>query len=99
MRFDQKVLRPYVAAVLVGLTLALPAGAQDVSRDDAAKRVSAAASSVRIDNFGRINEGYYRGAQPKGSDYADLQALGVRTVIDLTGMAMKMKRGSSKPRV
>ena len=27
---------------------------------------------------------YYRGAQPRGRDYADLAALGVKTVIDLT---------------
>ena len=40
-------------------------------------------SDVRIDNFGRINAGYYRGAQPEGRDYADLAALGIKTVIDL----------------
>src|SRR5207237_9726712 len=47
---------------------------------------SAAASlaSIRIDNFGRINDNYYRGAQPDSLDYADLAAVGVKTVIDLT---------------
>jgi protein tyrosine/serine phosphatase len=40
-------------------------------------------SSVRISNFGQIDNGYYRGAQPSGNDYKDLAALGVRTVIDL----------------
>jgi protein tyrosine/serine phosphatase len=43
-----------------------------------------AASSVRIDNFGRINANFYRGAQPVGQDYDDLAALGVKTIIDLT---------------
>ena len=38
---------------------------------------------IRIDNFGKVNNNYYRGAQPKGSDYKDLAALGVKTVIDL----------------
>ena len=42
-----------------------------------------AGSSIRIENFGRINSHYYRGAQPLASDYADLAALGIRTVIDL----------------
>jgi protein tyrosine/serine phosphatase len=42
-----------------------------------------AISKIRIDNFGRINANYYRGAQPEGRDYADLAALGVKTVIDL----------------
>jgi protein tyrosine/serine phosphatase len=66
------------------LVLAVPAGAQDVSKSTVATRVSAALSSVRIDNFGQVNERYYRGAQPHPSDYADLHALGIKTVIDLT---------------
>jgi protein tyrosine/serine phosphatase len=45
---------------------------------------AAAQTSVVIDNFGRVDATYYRGAQPKGRDYADLAALGVKTVIDLT---------------
>jgi protein tyrosine/serine phosphatase len=40
-------------------------------------------SRIRIDNFGRINGTYYRGEQPKGRDYTDLAALGIKTVIDL----------------
>jgi len=44
----------------------------------------AAASSVRIDNFGRVSDTYYRGAQPQGQDYGDLAALGVKTIINLT---------------
>jgi protein tyrosine/serine phosphatase len=39
---------------------------------------------VSIANFGRISDTYFRGAQPKGHDYADLAALGVKTIIDLT---------------
>jgi len=38
---------------------------------------------IRIGNFGRINDNYYRGAQPDRRDYSDLAALGIRTVIDL----------------
>jgi protein tyrosine/serine phosphatase len=39
---------------------------------------------VRIDNFGRINDSYYRGAQPDARDYPDLASIGIKTVIDLT---------------
>jgi protein tyrosine/serine phosphatase len=39
---------------------------------------------IRIDNFGQINDSYFRGAQPSGRDFNDLKALGVKTVIDLT---------------
>lgn len=38
---------------------------------------------ISIDNFGQVNANYFRGAQPVGRDYADLAALGVKTVIDL----------------
>ena len=40
-------------------------------------------SKVQIKNFGCVNENFYRGAQPKEQDYADLGAMGVKTIIDL----------------
>jgi len=40
--------------------------------------------NIRIDNFGQINDHYFRGAQPEARDYQDLAALGVKLVIDLT---------------
>jgi protein tyrosine/serine phosphatase len=46
---------------------------------------AASLSTIRIDNFGRIDDGYYRGEQPLGRDYSDLAAIGVKTVIDLQG--------------
>ena len=55
----------------------MPAAAQTPS--------ASALANIRIDNFGRVNDHYFRGAQPEGQDYADLKALGIRTVIDLTG--------------
>ena len=45
--------------------------------------VSPARKHISIDNFGQVNASYYRGAQPDGRDYADLAALGVKTIIDL----------------
>jgi tyrosine-protein phosphatase SIW14 len=39
--------------------------------------------NIRIANFGRVNDNYYRGGQPGGHDYADLAAISVKTVIDL----------------
>jgi protein tyrosine/serine phosphatase len=71
----RKLSRAFVPAMLLGLALAIPAGAQTGDKD---------LSSIRIDNFGRIDQNYYRGAQPEGRDYADLAALGVKSVINLT---------------
>lgn len=42
---------------------------------------------IRIENFGQMDEGYYRGAQPKPEDYKALKELGVKTIIDLRGDA------------
>ena len=73
MRQSPKSLRP--AAIAIVAVLSLTAGA-------AAK---APVDDIRIDNFARVSATYYRGAQPQGSDYADLKQLGVKTVINLIG--------------
>ena len=70
-----RVSRISAAAILLGLSLALP-GAADARPSKI--------SNIQIDNFGRVNANYYRGAQPEGRDYADLKAFGIKTVIDLT---------------
>src|SRR5262245_2990718 len=38
---------------------------------------------VQIRNFGQMDERFYRGAQPKESDYQALADLGIKTIIDL----------------
>ena len=65
-------MRAYPAALLLACALASPAAA------------SVDLSTIHIDNFGRVNDNYYRGAQPQGRDYADLAVLGVKTLVDLT---------------
>ena len=40
-------------------------------------------SNIKIKNFGKMDDRFYRGAQPKEEDFKDLAALGVKTVIDL----------------
>lgn len=39
--------------------------------------------NVKIENFGKMDDRYYRGAQPEPGDYQALKDLGVNTVIDL----------------
>ena len=72
MRAHGRFSRGSLAAILLGLSVAIPASAQAGQRD------------VRIDNFARVDATYYRGGQPEGQDYADLAALGVKTVLNLT---------------
>ncbi len=40
--------------------------------------------SIKIDNFGQMDERFYRGSRPKQEDFKNLAALGIKTVIDLT---------------
>src|SRR6185436_5220667 len=68
--------RAFMAALLLSLSMAMPAAAGPAAAGNA--------STIRIDNFGRVDATYYRGAQPKGRDYADLSALGVKVLINLT---------------
>jgi uncharacterized protein (TIGR01244 family) len=77
-----KRLSSYAPAFLVISALAIPAGASDRDRSSASTAV--ARSAIRIENFGQVNATYYRGAQPRDHDYADLAALGVKTIINLT---------------
>jgi protein tyrosine/serine phosphatase len=61
--------RTWLAAVAVTLSLAGAAYGQQ--------------ASPGIKNFGRVNENYYRGAQPEAGQYAELRRAGIKTVIDL----------------
>jgi tyrosine-protein phosphatase SIW14 len=74
-----------LAATLFAISLAVPAAAQTrIGPPAPPTRIGPDLSHVHIDNFGKLNANYYRGAQPAGHDYADLAALGIRTVIDFT---------------
>ena len=75
MRVNLYLSRALPAAAITALALAQLTVAQAAQRNGS--------QTTRISNFGCINENFYRGAQPKGRDYDDLAAMGVKTVIDL----------------
>lgn len=68
--------RKCAAALIATLCVSVPVFAK--------KSTVSSLPRVHIDNFGRIDDVYYRGAQPDRQGVADLAALGVKTVIDLT---------------
>jgi uncharacterized protein (TIGR01244 family) len=72
--------RPVAVAIFISLGLTLEAFAQAPIR-------AITPHSIDIYNFARVNDAYYRGGQPLGEDYADLAAIGVKTVINLTNDA------------
>jgi tyrosine-protein phosphatase SIW14 len=76
MGINKTFLRWCACVLLAAVPLVASAGTQNIA--------SLGVARIRITNFGKINNNYYRGAQPDDRDYKDLAALGVRTVIDLT---------------
>ena len=78
-------------ALATGLAVSPVAGAA-AEKSSTATTSAPATLAIGIDNFGRINETYYRGAQPDGRDYTDLAALGVKTVIDLQQDGLAIER-------
>jgi protein tyrosine/serine phosphatase len=80
MRFDKRSVSACALAMLLAASPALPIAAEIRTP---VVSTAASLSNIRIDNFGQVNAGYFRGAQPAGRDYGDLAALGVKTVIDL----------------
>ncbi len=71
MHLVRRSLSRYSAALVVLVLSGAPALAADTS-------------SIRIDNFGRVDDNFYRGGQPVGKDYAALAAAGIKTIISLT---------------
>jgi protein tyrosine/serine phosphatase len=89
----RKTLRPLFASLTVIIFIASISFAQMQSnfRESAAASVPATDvttakkdfSHIKIENFGQMDERYYRGAQPNPGDYQALKDLGVNTVVDL----------------
>jgi protein tyrosine phosphatase (PTP) superfamily phosphohydrolase (DUF442 family) len=53
-------------------------------------------NNVSIFNFGRVNENYFRGSQPKPQNMAELKRYGVKTVIDLRNDRLDESEGWAK---
>jgi len=74
---------PKILLALEVLSLSLVSPAAPIRLDEQSDEKSAATARIRIENFGKVNDRFYRGSLPKQSDYAGLVALGVKTVISL----------------
>ena len=74
---------PKILFVLAVLSISLVSPAAPIHLGVQSDDKSAATARIGIENFGKVNDHYYRGSPPKQSDYAGLVALGVKTVISL----------------
>ncbi len=68
--------RRALLAFVTVLSLAAAASAQNVTD-------SSSNQTIKIRNFGQMDDRFYRGAQPKEKDYKALAELGIKTIIDL----------------
>jgi len=71
--------RSIFTKISVAVAIVLAVGTAAVAK----RHSDPAFSNIHIRNFGKMDDRFYRGAQPDESDYKDLKALGVKTVIDL----------------
>jgi protein tyrosine/serine phosphatase len=76
--------RAFVAAILTVLSFAAMNFAQTKTSPDF--------SNITIENFGQMDEHFYRGAQPKKAEFQQLKALGINTVIDLQEKPTKYEK-------
>jgi protein tyrosine/serine phosphatase len=74
-----KLRRNYPSVLFAVLTMVLTFSITATAQD----RDNSNFSSIKIKNFGQMDDRFYRGAQPKQEDYKELAALGIHTVIDL----------------
>src|SRR5215208_5187512 len=76
-----------IISALVILAIAIPVFGPPAFETSLHEPTSPAAHfaklTIKVKNFGQMDERFYRGAQPKPEDYKDLAALGIKTVIDL----------------
>lgn len=83
----------FASILIYSLVLPLPSGAlasRDGKKADDERHTSSTGSTgsssevtVGVENFGKVTDFFFRGAQPKGDEYNRLAALGIKTVIDL----------------
>jgi protein tyrosine/serine phosphatase len=74
-----KSIRKFSPASIAAIALVL-----SLSTLSFAKSKNREFPNIKIDNFGKMDERFYRGARPKSQDLSSLAALGIKTVIDLT---------------
>ncbi len=86
MSFTRTPVRSLFASLFAVIFLSTLAAAQTAERQDFSK--------IEIKNFGRLDERFYRGAEPrKLEDFKALKELGINTVVDLQAKPEAEEKG------
>jgi protein tyrosine/serine phosphatase len=86
-RFKMQFVKKFSPGFVAVLTLLLA-----LTGSAFAKSKSNSFPNIKISNFGQMDERFYRGARPNPEDLANLAAIGVHTIIDLTDNSMKKEK-------
>jgi len=73
-------------ALMIAFSLAIALCINSSARSNEKSEKSSSNSrtdAVEVDNFGKVTDFFFRGGQPKGAEYNQLAAIGVKTIIDL----------------
>lgn len=83
-------------ALLVACALIFALGGASFAKSDREKAShNGAGLTVSVENFGKVTDFYYRGAQPDPEQYEQLAAIGVKTIIDLRDDPKSYARSSA----
>jgi protein tyrosine phosphatase (PTP) superfamily phosphohydrolase (DUF442 family) len=95
-RAKTNMVKASLVSALVILAVAVPALGPSMAdspfKEPTSPAAHFAALTIKVKNFGQMDDSFYRGAQPKPADYKDLKALGIKTIIDLRDDPSKYER-------
>lgn len=76
--------KSWLLAVIASVILLMAAVSSAHTKGKNEKETSkSGGSEIGVNNFGKVTDYYYRGAQPKEDEYGQLAARGIKTIIDL----------------
>jgi protein tyrosine/serine phosphatase len=79
IRKSYPILFGYSFLLLILFAQSLAIYAQEINRN----------VTAGIENFGKVNDNYYRGSQPIADEFSELKKLGIKTIIDLREDSVK----------
>ncbi|HET9713433.1 MAG TPA: dual specificity protein phosphatase family protein [Pyrinomonadaceae bacterium] len=79
LRKSHPILFGYTFLLSILLAQSLTIYAQGINKN----------TTAGIENFGKVNDNYYRGSQPIANEFSELKKLGIKTIIDLREDSLK----------
>lgn len=86
----------FAATLICAVAVTLVAASVAISKDKGNRHRSGEAENVDVDNFGKVTDFFYRGAQPRQDEYEQLAEIGIKTIIDLRHDPKDFARSSAE---